>query len=118
VDRARTRHFSSARGQARHGEDGLEAETFEAIQGIRAVAEDLGVPMADVAIAWLIGRPGVASVIVGGRRVDQVVRNRKAAELVLPDGALQRLNAATAPLKTKLGTNLDMWQGGTRTRVH
>lgn len=110
-DRARTRHFSSERSLARHGEPGLEEETFATIEKVRAIAEKLGKPMADVSLAWLLEQPGVCSVIVGGRNAEQVNKNVKAAELKLDYAVIEELNEATRGLKEKLGANADLWQG-------
>jgi len=115
-DRARTRHFSSSRPQARHSGPGCEAETFAAVEAIREVADGLGQPMADVSLAWIAAQPGVSSVIAGGRNADQARRNAKAGELELPADALARLSEAAEPLKQKLGPNPDMWQTGSRMR--
>jgi myo-inositol catabolism protein IolS len=115
-DRARTRHFSSERSQVRHGEAGLEAATFKAIDKIKQIADRLGKPMVDVSLAWLLERPGVCSVIVGGRNADQVDKNVKAAELKLDHDVMEELNEVTRELKEKLGPNADMWQG--EGRIH
>lgn len=114
--RARTRHFSSQRELARHGESGAEAETFAAIAQIRAVAEELGVPMHHLALAWLLRQPGVACVLAGMRNRQQALDNIAAAELELPDEVVRRLSAVTEELKHKLGPNPDMWQGDSRIR--
>jgi len=115
-DRARTRHFSRARPQARHGEDGAETETFAAIAQVRLIAEELRQPMADVSLAWLLAQEGVTAVLAGGRNADQARRNTRAGELILPPEAVARLSEATDALKLKLGPNADMWQG--ESRVH
>lgn len=115
-DRARTRHFSNSRSQARHGESGCEEDTFQTIAAIRAIAEEAGIPMADLAIAWLTKRTGVASVIVGARNAEQVERNLKAADVSLSDELIDRLDDATLSLKETLGTNADLWQGDSRVR--
>jgi aryl-alcohol dehydrogenase-like predicted oxidoreductase len=115
-DRARTRHFSSERSQSRHGEAGLEEETFAAIAQIRQIADDLGKPMGDVSLAWLLEQPGVGAVIVGGRNREQVLKNVQAAELKLDPDVRKALDEATSPLKEKLGKNADLWQG--EGRIH
>ncbi|MFP7674665.1 aldo/keto reductase [Marivita sp. S0852] len=51
-----------------------------------------GVEAAQVALAWLLTRPAVASVVVGGRNVDQFERNFRAVDLVLSEDELTRLN--------------------------
>jgi myo-inositol catabolism protein IolS len=108
--RARTRHFDSARGHARHSDSGAEAETFAAMDAVRAIATEIGEPMADVALAWVMAQPGMACAIAGARRPDQVARNVTAAELELPFEIVNRLNVATEALKKKLGPNADYWQ--------
>ena len=115
-DRARTRHFSSERPQSRHGEAGLEEETFAAIAQIRKIASDLGKPMGDVSLAWLLAQPGVGAVIVGGRNREQVLKNVQAAELKLDPDVCKALDEATSPLKEKLGKNADLWQA--EGRIH
>jgi myo-inositol catabolism protein IolS len=114
--RARTRHFSSSRPETRHGEPGCEAETFAALGGIWQIAAELGRPMSDVALAWLLHRPGVTSVLGGIRNPEQARRNAAAAELMLPDDVLAELDAATEPVKQALGPNPDMWQGASDSR--
>ncbi|WPP50790.1 aldo/keto reductase [Catalinimonas niigatensis] len=115
-DRARTRHFSSKRGQTRHGEAGCEKETFETLKKIKTIADQIGKPMVEVSIAWLMAQPTVGSVIVGGRNAEQVKKNVKAADLKLDDDVLKQLNQATQPLKEQLGKNPDLWEGESRIR--
>ena len=108
--RARTRHFGGEREGSRHGTAaGAEAETFAALDGVRAIAEELGEPMANVALAWVMSRAGLASAISGARRPDQVARNLQAASLTLSPEAIARLDAATDALKQEMGPNADYW---------
>ncbi len=107
--RARTWHFSGARQNARHGSEGCEQETFEAIEKIREVADDLRVSMADLSLAWLIHQQGVTSVLAGGRNSEQVRQNSVAADIELSSDIIQMLKDVTEPLKNKLGDNPDMW---------
>ena len=112
--RARTRHFSSAREEVRHGEDGAEAETFEALGEIYQIAAALGQPMANVSLAWLLAQPGVTAVLAGGRTAEQAQRNAQAADLELSDDAMEELTEVTRPLRRTLGANADMWQSESR----
>ena len=50
-----------------------------------------------MALAWLIGRPGVTSVVIGARTDVQLEDNLKAAELVLTAEERARLDAVSAP---------------------
>jgi len=114
--RARTRHYSDARAQTRHGEPGRETETFEALAAVREIAREVGAPMAQVALAWLISRAGVASVLAGARNPDQIRQNAAAGDLALSEDVLDRLTRATDPLKAAFGPALDMWQSDARIR--
>jgi aryl-alcohol dehydrogenase-like predicted oxidoreductase len=114
--RTRTRLFSGDRPQARHGEAGCEAEAFAAIEGIRRISDEIGEPMAKVAVAWPLHRPGVTSVIVGARRPDQIEQTVQAADLELSPEIIGRLTEATDEVKRVVGPNPDMWQSESRFR--
>ena len=106
--RARSRHFSPARKLIRHKEAGCEQQTFQAIADVRSIAAKLGVPMSDLAVAWLLHQPGVSGVLTGIRRPEQADANVKAIDLVL--------DRVTQPVKQALGSNADLWQSGADTR--
>ncbi|MFP3895791.1 MAG: aldo/keto reductase [Anaerolineales bacterium] len=115
--RARTRHFGEDRPQARHGERGAEEEMFAALDRIGEIADDLGLPMAHVSLAWVAAKPGVSCVLIGGRKVHQLERNLAAAEIELPADVIAALDEATEELRLKLGPNADYFQGGGSGRI-
>jgi myo-inositol catabolism protein IolS len=114
--RMRTRLFSGARTQARHGEAGCETLTFDAIDRIADLCQQLDYPMAQVAVAWLLHQPGVASVIAGARRPDQIRATAAAVDLELAPPMLGFLATATEAVKHCVGPNPDMWQSPSRFR--
>jgi aryl-alcohol dehydrogenase-like predicted oxidoreductase len=114
--RIRTRLFSGDRPGSRHGETGCEVEAFAAIEEIRRISEEIGEPMAKVAIAWLLHRPGVTSVIAGARRPEQIEQTARAADLGLSSKVIGLLTEATNEVKRILGLNPDMWQAESRFR--
>lgn len=116
VGRHRTRHFRADRPMSRHGGSGCEALTFATLDRIRTVAARLGQPMADVALAWLLHRPGVSSVIFGARTPQQVTENVAASRLRLDAATMDELDRGTAELKTALGRSADLWAGESRIR--
>lgn len=65
---------------------------YDTIEILVAIAEARGVSAAQVALAWLLGRPGVTSVIFGSRNEDQLRRNLGAADLVLSPEERQQLD--------------------------
>lgn len=114
--RQRTRHFSTERELARHGEAGHEALTFATIDKIRKIADEAGVPMGNMAMRWLMRQAGVSSVIIGIRNVSQVERAAECMAMTLSDDVVDALTEATEELKAALGTNPDMWMGGEESR--
>ncbi len=109
--RARSRHFNTERSLARHGEEGCEVATFEAIDSIRQIAAEIGRSTADLALAWVAAQPGVGSVIAGAKNAQQLEQNVATLGNPLPDSAVEQLSAATAAVNEILGPNPDMWQG-------
>jgi aryl-alcohol dehydrogenase-like predicted oxidoreductase len=74
-----------------------EDALYDIVDVIVEIAEAHGVSPAQVAIAWLLGRPGVTSVIVGARTADQLADNLAAAELELSAQERARLDEVSAP---------------------
>ena len=69
---------------------------FECIDAMRPIAQAHGVSVARVALAWLLGKPAVMSVIVGAKTVEQLDDNLAAAELVLNADEMATLDAVSA----------------------
>src|SRR3954470_10116669 len=69
-----------------------EDRLYDVIDALVEIGEAHGVSAAQVAIAWLLDRPGVTSVILGARTEEQLADNLAAAELTLSDAELSRLN--------------------------
>ena len=71
--------------------------TWDVVDAVRGVAEDRGVSMAQVALAWVADRPAVTSVILGARTLEQLTDNLAAAGLHLSEEETARLDAASDP---------------------
>ena len=95
-------------GRTRLGENperGVEAydrrstveRTWDVVDAVRAVADDRGVTMPQVALAWVADRPAVSSVILGARTVEQLDDNLGAAGLHLTAEETARLDAVSDP---------------------
>ena len=97
-------------GDTRLGDDpnrGMEAydrrgteRTWNVIDAVQKVAEDRGVSMAEIALAWVTDRPGVTSTILGARSVSQLQTNLRAAGLHLTGAETAMLDAASEPHPT------------------
>jgi aryl-alcohol dehydrogenase-like predicted oxidoreductase len=70
---------------------------YDIVDALVEIADGHDVSPAQVALAWLLGRPGVASVIVGARTDEQLADNLGAADLVLGDEERSRLDELSAP---------------------
>jgi voltage-dependent potassium channel beta subunit len=71
----------------------LDPETLSRVDRLVAVAQELGVTPAQLALAWCLRTPGVASVIVGATRVAQLEENAKASGIRIPAELLARIDA-------------------------
>ena len=74
-----------------------EDRLWAIVDALVAIAEARGVSGAQVALAWLLGRPAVTSVIIGGRTEAQLKDNLAAADLVLTAEERARLDQVSAP---------------------
>ena len=94
-------------GPTRLGDDptrGVEAyakrnveRTWEIIDVANRIAAGHQRPIHEVALAWLATRPGVSSILLGARTVEQLEANLNAATLVLSDEEADELTAVSAP---------------------
>jgi aryl-alcohol dehydrogenase-like predicted oxidoreductase len=82
------------RGMEAYDRRGTE-RTWRIIETVQQVAEDRGVSMAEVALAWVTDRPGVTSTILGARTLDQLESNLRAADLELTAEEAATLDAAS-----------------------
>jgi aryl-alcohol dehydrogenase-like predicted oxidoreductase len=95
-------------GSTRLGENpqrGVEAydrrnteRTWRVLDALRSVAQSRGVSMGVVALAWLVDRPAVTSVILGARTLNQLDDNLRAADVHLTVEESRILDEASAPL--------------------
>ena len=69
----------------------------DTVDALVDVAAEHGVTAARVALAWLMHRPAVSSLVIGARTDEQLADNLAAAELRLSAEQTQRLNAVSAP---------------------
>ncbi len=78
--------------------DSLFTESnWKIVAALTQVAKEVGHTPAQVALAWVMGRPGVASTLMGVSRVEQIADNLKALDLVLPHAHRAALDAVSEP---------------------
>ncbi len=74
-----------------------EDKLYDTVDALVEVAESHDVSAAQVALAWLLGRPTVSSVVIGARTDEQLADNLRAAELTLSDEEVGRLEEVSRP---------------------
>jgi len=95
-------------GETRLGEDpnrGVEAwhrrsqnqRVRDVVDAVRVIADARGISMAQVALAWLVDRPAITSVILGARTITQLNDNLAAAGLHLTPEETEQLDKASDP---------------------
>lgn len=91
-----------ASGEKRYKEDDPHLKKYLSDKNLRVaeevvkISKDVGRSAAQVALAWLISRPGVTSTILGARTVKHLDDNLGALSLKLSDDAIRRLNDLSA----------------------
>jgi aryl-alcohol dehydrogenase-like predicted oxidoreductase len=75
---------------------------LEAVEQLAQVADDAGVPLIELAIAFVVNHPGVTSAIIGPRTMEQLDSQLPAAEVALDAAILDRIDEIVRP-----GVNLN-----------
>ena len=83
-------------GGARMIERWMRDDVLNAVQNLKPIAAELGISMGQLAIAWVLKNPNVASAIVGASRPDQIVDNIKAIDVVLDDAVMKKIDDVVA----------------------
>ena len=70
----------------------LNDDVLTRVQQLRPIADDLGLTMAQLAVAWVLQNDNVAAAIIGATRPEQVADNVKAAGVRLDAGVLEQID--------------------------
>jgi aryl-alcohol dehydrogenase-like predicted oxidoreductase len=76
----------------------MRDDLLGAVQKLRPIADELGITMAQLAIAWVLREPGVSSAIVGASRPEQVDENVAASGIELSPEILRRIDEILEPV--------------------
>ncbi|MFZ0529300.1 MAG: aldo/keto reductase [Propionicimonas sp.] len=89
---------SSARPAARFDLDSpANQRKLDVVEGLFELAQQAGLTLIELAIAFVINHPGVTAAIVGPRTMEQLEAYLPAAELTLPTDVLDRIDQLVAP---------------------
>jgi aryl-alcohol dehydrogenase-like predicted oxidoreductase len=70
---------------------------FDVVERVAKVAAERGVPPAQVALAWMLGKPGVTAPIIGATKLGHLTDALAAEELELTDDEVKRLEEPYVP---------------------
>lgn len=82
------------------GDSKFSARNWDILETLKEVADAIARPVAQVALAWAMTRPGVGSTLIGASKVSQLESNIAAIEVTLSDEQMARLNEASTPPQT------------------
>jgi NDP-hexose C3-ketoreductase / dTDP-4-oxo-2-deoxy-alpha-D-pentos-2-ene 2,3-reductase len=89
-------------GSGSRSVEGRSAESLtehrDAIDGYEKLCAELGHDPADVALAWLLSRPGVTAPIIGPRTIEQLDNSLRALEITFDEATLNRLDELFPPI--------------------
>jgi aryl-alcohol dehydrogenase-like predicted oxidoreductase len=71
------------------------------VDATRAIAAERGVPMAQIALAWLLSKPAVTAPIIGATKMYQLDEALGAVDIVLSVDEIARLEASYRPHAVK-----------------
>ena len=69
---------------------------YDIVDAMRDIADAKGATVPQIALAWLLAKPAVTSVIIGAKRVDQLNDNLGAVDVELTSAELERLDDVSA----------------------
>lgn len=72
----------------------LEDDLLESVERLRQIAMDLGISMTQLALAWVLREPNLASAIIGASRPAQVLENASASGIRLDEATLNAIDDA------------------------
>ena len=78
---------------------------WDVLEALRSVAAAVDRPMAQVALAWVMARPGVTTTLIGASKLPQLVSNVAASEITLGEDQMARLDEVSSPT-SGFGTGL------------
>lgn len=82
------------------GDSKFSGRNWAILDAVKTVAGEIERPVAQVALAWALARPGITSTLIGASKVEQLESNMAAVEIGLTNDQMTRLNTASAPPPT------------------
>jgi aryl-alcohol dehydrogenase-like predicted oxidoreductase len=90
----------------------LNDAVLEAVDRLRPIADQAGLSMAELALAWVLRRPELASAIIGATRPEQVHANARASGMRLTPDTLAAIEAALGDMPVREPTLAPLARSG------
>ncbi|KAI8323714.1 aldo/keto reductase [Martensiomyces pterosporus] len=87
-------------------------KSWDILDEVKAVAQEVGRTPAQVATNWTLQRPGVTSILAGARTVDQLKQNLEALEFTLTPEQIARLDKVSEPSPAQIPFSTRFVQNG------
>lgn len=71
--------------------NGITEEKIAKVKQLAGIAAELGISVGNLALAWILRQPNVASALIGASRPEQVTENAKASGIALSEDVLTRI---------------------------
>jgi aryl-alcohol dehydrogenase-like predicted oxidoreductase len=85
----------------------LRDDVLSRVQALRPLADEAGLSLTSMALAWVLHNPNVSAAIVGASRPEQVVENARAADVKLDDQLVKRIDEILDPVAERDPTLID-----------
>jgi aryl-alcohol dehydrogenase-like predicted oxidoreductase len=76
----------------------MQDDVLKAVQNLKPIADELSITLGQLAIAWILKNPNIASAIVGATNPKQIQENVAAADIVLEDAIMAKIDAVLGNL--------------------
>ena len=91
-----THHSGRLSGTNPFGDSKFTERNWAILDVLKTIAAEHDCPAAQIALAWVMARPGVTSTLIGASTLAQLHDNISAAEIILTDDQMNRLTTASA----------------------
>ncbi len=70
---------------------------YDMLEASESLASELGISLAQYAVAWTLAQPAMASMVLGATRVEQIESAIAASEVTVSEAILERQDVITPP---------------------
>jgi len=110
----RTRHFSSTRTAANHGESGMENETQSTLKSFLTIASETNIPPLELGLRYIQSKSFIDTILIGARSIKQIEEIVLSLNGPLDKEIIELLNKGSGNLLAAADRNPDMYQSRVR----